>query len=74
MAQELSDQKKEIQEKLKGETLKLGPNLICDKDKHEFTLVSSIEAACQKCPLSYPISVGTTVQDGHIYIHGQFVI
>jgi len=50
-----------------SELLKVGDDLICWKDKHNFAYKSSSEAKCTKCPLGYPIGVGNTLKDGHIY-------
>lgn len=58
----------------KGEVLKIGPNLACEKGSHEFKYVTALEVECMKCPVGYPLGPGASLKDGHIYIHGEFVI
>ena len=53
--------------------LKLGSNLICNKD-HYFVYQGASEVRCTKCPIGYPISIGTECRNGHLYIHGELVI
>lgn len=51
----------------------IGANLIC-QNRHYFVYKSGIEVMCTKCPLGYPILPGTEIKNGHLYIHGEFVI
>ena len=53
---------------------KLGPNLICAKENHYFIYKSGIEVICKTCPIGYSISPGTEIKNGHLYIHGEFVL
>jgi len=69
-----SPEKQELEKDLEGETLKVGPSVTCLKGTHIFRLIKGNEAECTKCPVSYPIGVGSTVKDGHIYHDNQFVI
>jgi hypothetical protein len=54
--------------------LKLGPNLTCRKGSHEFMYKTALEVECMKCPVGYPLGAGAQLKNGHIYIHGEFVI
>lgn len=47
----------------------------CGPRDHYFKYISGTEAECNKChTVGFPISPGTVVRDGHIYIEEQLVI
>lgn len=65
-------EEKEQKDEPTDQLIKLGPNLICND--HYFVYKSGTEVTCKKCPMGYPIGPGTNVRDGHLYVHGEFVI
>lgn len=73
-ADEKQEQKQDKEPKPEGELLKLGNNMICGKDNHFFTYISSMEVKCKKCPVGYPVSVNTQLVDGHLYIDDLLLI
>ena len=44
-----------------------------EKCSHYFEYLSAREIVC-RCGIGYFVSLGTEVKNGHIYIHGSFVI
>lgn len=56
-----------------GELIHIKPSLNC-KDGHYFIYHSSMEVKCMKCPVGYPIGIGTELKDGHLYIHGELIL
>lgn len=71
-----SSEKNEKQES-EGETLKVQPSLSCDKGLHFFIYEQTpvgIGAKCTKCPVGFPISPGTVIREGHIYLEGNLVV
>lgn len=67
----VQDQKEKENE---SEILRLGENLSCAMADHYFVRNELNEAECRKCPIGYPLGIGSEVKNGHIYIHGEFVI
>ena len=67
--------KDEVKEEAKEESLlKLGPNLMCEKGKHKFHSVNSLEVSCG-CGLGYALARGMELwPDGHIYYDNSIVI
>ena len=72
-----TEQKSSPSEKPKDEPndqlIKIGPTLMCNRD-HYFMYKSGTEIQCTKCPIGYPISQGTEIKHGHVYIHGEKVL
>ena len=67
------DQNQKEEKEDDGHRVQIQPSLTCEKGKHFFMQISGMEIKCQKCPIGYGISGGTTIRDGKVYIHGQFV-
>ena len=63
-----------VKKEEKEELLKLGPNLMCSKGDHEFKYKTGTEIECMKCPIGYPLGPGSVLKNGHVYLHGEFVI
>lgn len=57
-----------------GELIHIKPSLSCAKDDHYFIYRSGMEVMCNKCPVGYPVSIGTECRDGHLYIHGEMIL
>jgi len=57
-----------------SELVRLKPSLNCKNNEHFFYRIGSQEAWCNKCPVGYPLSFGTEIREGHIYINDEFVI
>ena len=82
MSQAQEDESPKLEEALKkageqGEILTIKPSITCSKSEHYFRLVQTemgLSAECTKCPVGYPLVPGAEIKDGHIYIHGSFVI
>ena len=50
-----------------SELIRVSDDIVCRRGKHYFEYKSSREVKCKKCPVGYPIGVGITLKDGHIY-------
>lgn len=74
MGEEVSSDKQALQKDLEGEVYKLQPSITCGKQEHFFKLVSASAAECTKCPVGYPLPLGSEICDGHIYINNKFVL
>ena len=57
-----------------GELIHIKPSLTCKASEHYFVYQSGTEVRCTKCPVGYPIAIGTEARDGHIYIHGELIL
>lgn len=57
-----------------GELIHIKPSMMCGQGEHYFIYESGTKVKCSKCPLGYPISIGTEARDGHIFIHGELIL
>ena len=74
MTQQAQSHSQTQKQEPEGVLLKLGENLACEKNNHVFKYVTALEVECMKCPVGYPLGPGSQLKDGHIYLHGEFVI
>lgn len=44
------------------------------KCQHVFERITGAEIACQKCRCGFMVEAGYEVKDGHIFLHGSFII
>ena len=68
------EEKKEIKVEADIKDHRVQPALTCVKGEHYFVQINGTEVQCRKCPVGYNIGPGTTIKDGHIYIHNTFLV
>lgn len=54
--------------------IRIQPSLMCAKGEHYFKYISGMEIKCQKCPVGYGVTAGTSLKNGKVMIHGQLVL